>query len=385
MKPVKPRAHRLILLAMLGLMTTLIVPSITDAIAPIKSDLTPTSVTHRFQSSGYGWVGRSIWMDTLGSMFFNYRPNASPLQVPIVGVTNNPQSLLQQGIQFYEAEQFSPAITVWQQAAAAFASQGDTLNQSLTLSNLSLAYQHLGQWEAAQKAIDQSLKLLHNLEGTTNSQTYSEVFAKTLNTQGRLQWETGQLEQALGTWQRATVNYQEAENQTGIIGSLINQAKALQTLGLSSKAEEKLQTAYQILQQSDSPLKAKGFKDLGNALRRIGKLDQSQQILAKSLKFAQLPTAKGAVLLELGNTERALAQRADAIGKQPEALSHTQAAIAYFQQAFDTGGQIQASLNQLSLLVETEQWSEVAELLPQIQQSITSLPPSRTAIHARLN
>ncbi|NES22981.1 MAG: CHAT domain-containing protein, partial [Symploca sp. SIO3E6] len=60
-------------------------------------------------------------------------------------------------------------------------------------------------------------------------------------------------------------------------------------------------------------------------------------------------------------------------------------AIAYFQQAFDTGGQIQASLNQLSLLVETEQWSEVAELLPQIQKSFTSLPPSRTAIHARLN
>ncbi|NER20838.1 MAG: CHAT domain-containing protein [Symploca sp. SIO1C2] len=358
---------------MLGLMTTLMVPTVTNAIAPIKSDLTSIGNPSSYFVHP---VGRSIWMDTFGSMLLNYRPNASPLQS---------QSLLQQGIQLYEGEQFSQAIAVWQQAATAFANQGDTFNQSLVLSNLSLAYQHLGKWENAQQAIDQSLALLHNLEGKTNFQTYSEILAKTLNTQGRLQWETGQLEPALGTWQRATVNYQEAGNQTGIIGSLINQAKALQTLGLSSKAEEKLQTAYQILQKSDSPLKAKGFKDLGNALRRLGKLDESRQVLVESLKFAQLPTAKGAVLLELGNTERALAQRADAIGKQPETLSHTQAAIAYFQQAFQTGEQIQASLNQLSLLIETEQWSEVATILPEIQKSLTSLPPSRTAIHARLN
>ncbi|NER52707.1 MAG: CHAT domain-containing protein, partial [Symploca sp. SIO1A3] len=436
MKPAQPRAYRrllrLILLAMLGLITTLIVPvlsaqqveatsevntsglgseetrqeaggrrqeerefdlfvpPIKDAIAPIKSDLTLTPVTsQRFKTPGLQLKSsQDDWVKILKIPvhFSGLKLLARSLNSGRVsGVVENAQSLLQQGIQLYEAEQFSPAITVWQQAAAAFANQGDTFNQSLTLSNLSLAYQRLGQWEKAQKAIDQSLKLLHNLEGTTNSQIYSEILAKTLNTQGRLQWETGQLEQALRTWQRATVNYRQADNQTGIIGSLINQAKALQTLGWSSKAEEKLQTAHQILQKSGSSLQAKGFKDLGNALRRLGKLDESRQILAEGWKLAKLPTAKGAVLLELGNTERALAQRAIAIGKQPKALSHTQAAIEFFQQAFDTGGQIQASLNQLSLLVETEQWSEVAALLPKIQQSIASLPPSRTAIHARLN
>jgi len=366
---------------MLGLMTTLIVPPITNAIAPIKSDLILTSVTHRFQTPGSQQKSSQDDSNQITVHFSGLKLLAQSLNSGRV----NAQSLLQQGIQLYEAEQFSPAITVWQQAATAFANQGDTFNQSLTLSNLSLAYQHLGQWEKAQKALEQSLKLLQNLESTTNPQTYSEILAKTLNTQGRLQWERGQLEQALRTWQRATANYQEAGNQTGIIGSLINQAKALQTLGLSSNAEEKLQTAHQILQESDSPLQAKGFKDLGNALRRLGKLDESRQTLAEGWQLAKLPTAKGAVLLELGNTERALAKRAIAIGKQSEALSHTQAAIEFFQQAFNIGGQIQASLNQLSLLVETEQWSEVAALLPKIQHSINQLPTSRTAIHARLN
>ncbi|NES19788.1 MAG: CHAT domain-containing protein [Symploca sp. SIO3E6] len=381
MTPVKLRAHhrllRLILLAILGLITTLAIPAL--SVKQSELDITPTPV--------------NSWLKTSQRKSSQDKSNQIPVYFSGLKLLTqtlnsgqiNPQSLLQQGRQYYEAEQFSQAIIVWQQAIAAFVNQGDTLNQSWVLSNLSLAYQQLGQWKKAQEAIDQSLKLLPSLEGETNSQTYSEILAKIFNTQGRLQWETGQLEPAFRSWQKATVNYEQSNNPIGIIGSLINQAQALQSLGLSSKAEKKLQKVYRTLQASDSSLQAIGYKDLGNAWRRLGKLNESRQILAEGRKVAELPTAKGALLLELGNTERALAQRAIVIGKQSEAFSHTQAAIEYFQQAFDTSGQIQAPLNQLSLLVETEQWSKVAALLPQIQQSIANLPPSRTAIYAQLN
>jgi CHAT domain-containing protein len=300
---------------------------------------------------------------------------------------SNGSSLLQQGIELYDAERFSEAATIWQQANSAFASQGDNLGQALVLSNLSLTYQHLGQWEEAQRYIEKSLKELQTSENTANSPAHLEILAKALNTQGNLQWEKGQLQDALSTWKEANRHYAAADDSEGVVITKINQSKALQALGFSHQAQEVLQQVYQNLQQQpDSKLKATGLRHLGNAYRRVGKLEQSRQVLEESWKLAELPKAKSLALLELGNTERALGNRAIAIGKKEESQKHTQAAIQFYQRAAsDSSGQLQAQLNQLSLLVETGQSSEARELLPKIQQAIASLPPSRTAIYARLN
>ncbi|HEY9706989.1 MAG TPA: hypothetical protein V6D48_02165, partial [Oculatellaceae cyanobacterium] len=312
--------------------------------------------------------------------------------------TSNAHGLLQQGIQLYETQQFSGAIGVWQQAASAFVSQGDSLNQALVLRYLSLAYQHLGQWKEAQEAIGNAIALLNanhpkpldNQKNTAHTQAYLDVFAKALNTQGRLQWATGQWSEALETWKRAAATYEKAGNKTGVIGSLINQAQALQALGLSTQAEAELLHVEQILQQqSDPDLKATGLQNLGQALRRVGNLRKSQEVLQKSWQVAkeyQLSKALGSALLELGNTERALGNRAIAIGKEEEENKHTQAAIAFYQQAADSPTlRLQAQLNLLSLLVETGKWLDTAKLKSTIQQSIANLPPSRTTIYAELN
>jgi CHAT domain-containing protein len=305
---------------------------------------------------------------------------------------SNAQVLLRQGIERYEAERFSEAVEVWQRASRAFALQRDNLSQALVLSNLSLAYQHQGQWEEAERAITTSLNLLQNPEDTANTQAYSEILAKALNTQGNLQWAKGQLEEALNTWEAATDTYAKAGNEMGIVGSLINQTKVLQALGFSSQAEVKLQQINQILERQPDPrLKATGLRNLGNALRRVGRLEESRQVLAKSLKLVEqlpLPKVRSATLLELGNTERALGNQAIAIGKVEEAGEHTQAAIRFYQEAAiasDSTGQLQPQLNQLSLLIETGQRSDATRVLSEIQESLASLPPSRTAIHARLN
>jgi len=304
--------------------------------------------------------------------------------------TSNAHSLLQQGIELYEAEQFSEAIEVWQQATSAFLSQRDTLNQALVLRYLSLAYQHLGQWEEAQRAIASSLELLDNQRNTANTQAYLDVFAKALNTQGRLQATKGQWSDALLTWKKAAVTYKKASDQTGVIGSLINQAQALQALGLSSQAEAELLHVEQILlQQPDPELTTIGLQNLGEALRRVGNLSKSQEVLQKSLAVAkefQLSRAESYALLELGNTERALANRAIAIGKQDDEKQHIQAAIAFYQQAANSPTlRVQAQLNLLSLLVELENPSEAERLALAIQPSLVNLPPSRANIYAQLN
>ncbi|HEY9598285.1 MAG TPA: hypothetical protein V6D33_11505, partial [Cyanophyceae cyanobacterium] len=317
----------------------------------------------------------------------------------------NTQSLLQQGIELYQSERFSEAAAIWQQANSAFVSQGNNLGQALVLSNLSVTYLQLGQWEEAQNFIDQSLNLLQTSNDSANSPTYQEILAKALNAQGNLQWEKGQLEQSLSTWKDATRHYAEAGHSEGIVITKINQSKALQALGLSRQAEEVLQQVYQNLQQqSDSELRATGLRYLGTALRRIGKLEESQQILAESLNLTDRSKTESLTLLELGNTERALGNRDTDIGKEDEAQRHNQSAIQFYQQAADLGtgtenigvgvgrgtlplrdGQLEAQLNLLSLLVETGQHSEAMQLWPRIQDAIANLPPSRTAIYARLN
>lgn len=237
-------------------------------------------------------------------------------------------------------------MTVWQQAASIFAQQGDNLRLALVLSNLSSVYQDLGQWSVAEIAIAKSLNLLQNPPASTNLQTYWEIQAKALNTQGSLQLAQGKSEQALATWKQTTATYAQAGDQVGIIGSLLNQAKALQSLGLSRQAETTLKQVNQILKlESDPVLKATGLLHLGNALRQVGKLAQSRQVLAASLQTAGESSVKASVLLELGNTERALANQALTFGKKAQAIQHTQNAIQFYQQASQLGQQIQPQLN----------------------------------------
>ncbi|MCC5632155.1 tetratricopeptide repeat protein [Nostoc sphaeroides CHAB 2801] len=64
-----------------------------------------------------------------------------------------PLQLVQEAKSFYKNGQFESALTLWEQAAAAFAAREDKLNQAMALSNLALTAQQLGRWEQAKKAI----------------------------------------------------------------------------------------------------------------------------------------------------------------------------------------------------------------------------------------
>jgi tetratricopeptide (TPR) repeat protein len=155
--------------------------------------------------------------------YYAIRVASSPrliAHIQAITPTSNTQPFLQQGIELYNAERFSEAIGIFQRAFAN--SQGDNLNQALVLRYLSLAYQHLGQWEEAEKAILQSRQLLENQKNTTHTQAYLDVMAKIWNTQGRLQWTRGHWSLALESWQQAEATYQKTGNHAGVVGSLIN-------------------------------------------------------------------------------------------------------------------------------------------------------------------
>ncbi|WP_017318553.1 CHAT domain-containing protein [Mastigocladopsis repens] len=286
------------------------------------------------------------------------------------------QYLVQQGKKLYEAGQFTLAVKFLQQASAAFRTQGDSLWEAMTLSNLSLALQHLGLWNRAEKAIAQSLSLLNDMN---NSQERSKILAQALDVRGRLQLSQGQGETALITWQQAADIYQQIKESAALTRNRINSAQALQVLGRYRQAKKILTEVLQTLKnQPDSPMKASGLLSLGNILQVVGDLKESQYVLEQSLALAKALSFHqfvGAILFSLGTTTHA--------------QQDTKTALHYYQQAATASVEpitrTQAQLNQLSLLIQIKQFADALVLSSQIESEINNLPPSRMTVDAKIN
>lgn len=324
--------------------------------------------------------------------------------------------------QLYQSGRFAEAESLWQQEVERYAVKGDRLNQSMALSNLSLTQQQLGKWDGAKTAISQSLTLLNTQSSTVDQQ---RILAATLEIEGQLQQSTAQPDEALKTWKASAELYRKLGNANGAISSQINQAQALQDLGLYPKACETVldalslthkgceisSSALQPLTPLPAPVQILGLRSLGNILRVVGQPEQAQIALKKSWQLAQpLEDAStiAAISLSSGNTARALANKAlSSQSKQtlklpkdftavapPEncftdapkgAASFYQQAIACYRnaEAAPTVG-VQAQLNLLNLLIETRQWALIPDLLSRLQSRLAQLPPSHAAVSAQL-
>lgn len=291
--------------------------------------------------------------------------------------------LVRQAEDRYQAGQLSEAIALWQQAASLYKNEGDRLNHALVLSFLVTAFEDLGQWTEAKGAIEQATSLLNAQPLASNSDSTS-VLAQVLTLQGKLQLTQGKATEALATWQQAEAAYRKINDLTGIVGSQINQARALQAEGLYRRAAALLTQVEASLQnQPDSHLKVTGLRNLGKMLRLVGNLAQSRTVLEQSLTIAeklQDGTPQSAsnitgILLSLGNTARS--QR------------ETDTALSFYQRAATTAPSLttttQIRLVQLSLLVEADRSADAQRLLTDVQSQVAKLPPGRLAVYARIN
>ncbi|NJO66045.1 MAG: tetratricopeptide repeat protein, partial [Richelia sp. RM2_1_2] len=198
-----------------------------------------------------------------------------PTQNPIVQTQNNSLKLVTRAKQLYQSGRYTEAVEIWQQASDAFAAVGDKTNQAMSLSNLSLTYQKLGQWDAARETISKSITLLQ-----PSSDKNQQILAQTLEIQGKLQLDTGDAPSALQTWQQATAIYSKLGDHTGKIQNQINQAQAFQSLGFYRRAITILNDVNKVLQtQPDSPLKVRTLLMLGNAFNVFGDLQLAEDSL----------------------------------------------------------------------------------------------------------
>lgn len=246
---------------------------------------------------------------------------------------------------------------------------------------------------------------------TINKEAQQQKEADLLTQRGQKQLDIGQAESAFETWQKATKIYQKLHYEDGITGSLINQNLALQALGLHYRAcntllsamklnanaslcattpqqptdkMEKLLTAA-INKLTPSSVNLLGLHNLGEVLRRLGKLDESKKVLSEILSGAKsIPSIEtSGILLSLGSTSQDIYKQArnqyleieepvfqkefvNFIQKQAlESLNIYQQLINNLNTPKEV--QLQAQLHHLGLMLDFEKWLAVESKLGNIK------------------
>ena len=334
--------------------------------------------------------------------------------LPVLSQT--PQSMIQlvrQGKEFYNRGQYRQAIEKLEQAVGGFAQSGNTLNQAVTFSNLSLAYQELGEWQKAEKTINQSWQIIgfdsQKRKITGFSQQELKILAPSLDIYGKLWFKRSQPEDALKYWQLANQIYQQLNDNSGLIQNQINQVQALQSLGLYQQARVIVGQVEQSMETLTPALQVRTLVILGNILRATGDLKGSQNSLEQALALTKdSPQNAAQTWLSLGNTFYArgnleFARNQKTVKNQvipwqcttndiPEAAEvfYEQADKAY-QQAVNLSSKgihgqefsTKAQLNRLSLLTDRGKFTSAIKASRDIK--LSHLPPSRTKVYAQIN
>ncbi|MGL6340432.1 MAG: CHAT domain-containing protein, partial [Waterburya sp.] len=284
-----------------------------------------------------------------------------------------------EGKYYYLHHQFELAINFWQQAIEVYTQSQDSLSQARVLSNLALAYSQLNNWEQATKNITNSLNLL-NQDSQITAVDQVPALAQVFNNQGMIELAQGKVEQAIATWDRAKVYYQQAADEQGVIRASINQASAYKQLGLYHRALKSLaQVNDNLAQESDSAIKVTGLRSYGDILRLVGQKKRSQAILTESLAVANrlnLPTEQVKTLLVLGKS-----YESDRISKTLELYQQALTTCRQQPDCLATDLSLQIYLAQLNLKSEVR----VGALISNINQEFAHLPTNRANIDQKIN
>ena len=309
----------------------------------------------------------------------------------IVQTQSNPSQLVREAKELYQAGQYQAALSLWQQAAAEYQKLGDNLNQAVALSNLSLTHQQLGEWQEARNAIASSIQLLPEDD--------SLVLAQTLDIQGKLDRETGNSAKAIESWQSSAKIYQKLDNDAALTQNNLNQAKALQDLGLyprackrilSTLSVEGISSCKQISELTTEELTAKikpitnkpsvtqvsALRNLGSLLLIIGQPQQSEIVLNNTLTATEKldsPEQLSLTNLRLANTYRALARGEEVRSKRRQYERQT---IAAYEKAIaltqSEAIKLKVRSNQLDFLIQQEKWQEAESLSDSLYPQIAA-------------
>jgi CHAT domain-containing protein len=218
--------------------------------------------------------------------------------------------------------------------------------------------------------------------------------ASRLNQEGTELLAKGNANRALTMWEQANKIYTQVKDTEGIVGTQINQAQALQSLGFYRQASISLQTVNTKLQQQpNSPLKMRGLYSLGTALKSLRVLEKKgdnlgsnglpsataidtlKQALTIAESIGDRETADK-IKLSLGNTIQLLG-----VDRQPEAIELYQ----QLQSSTLPLVKVQAQINLYKLQSAQNIAPNALGFVDKIGKELGAIEPSRKSIYAYVN
>jgi CHAT domain-containing protein len=309
-------------------------------------------------------------------------PGGSPTAATVAQAS---ASLEQQAQIAYQQGQYQQAATLLQQAADFHQRQGNLPQVAIALSNLSLTYQHLGDWVAAERAINQARQAMYQQPLSLGMQ------AQMLDVQGQLYFAQGLVNEALATWRQSADLYTQTNDRERQALSRLHQSQALQAQGLYHQVLRTLEDlAADVNQQPNSPMKATILRQLGDSLRATGNLAEAQKQLEGSLQIAEdlnhTPLI-AAANLSLGNLEQGKFKVNFEAQSLSSAIAHGNQALNYYKRVaqLDDGELgIQARLNFMRLITNPilARWDLATAFYPTIKALLPQLPPGRSTVLA---
>ncbi|AFY71896.1 TPR repeat-containing protein (plasmid) [Thalassoporum mexicanum PCC 7367] len=302
--------------------------------------------------------------------------------------------------------------------------------QSIAHAHMAMAFNELGEWQTANEQIQTSLQLINDPDVVKEIKRSELAIARSqiLNTQGTLQLAQGKPEVAMETWKESEALYRSANDQLGIAITTINQAKALQTMGLYRRASNRLNQVKefadadlaQFADQSLPELTEAAIFDhsgtvrvnlllsLADGYRVVGNLDAAQQVLEQVLaKEAFINPYGGAsspdwqeVILGLGHIAQTQGEldKAKSLYDQLANTSHCYISVGEdlrdryerdapelvrpTKQACLIG--IKAILEQATIATQIGTDVEAIAWLNKIYNPVQALPATRTAIFTKV-
>jgi CHAT domain-containing protein len=237
-------------------------------------------------------------------------------------------------------------------------------------------------------AKDSSVPITTAVSKTPDSNNNSLLkTAQTLNQRGAAFLAAGKPDLALADWQQAHKLYTQIQDPQGIVGTKINQAQALQSLGFYRQALATLQEVNTTLQnQPDSDLKMRGLLELGNSLRALRILENrraqngvtlgAKEILIQALNMAtklQDRAAIDRINLSLGNTLSLI-----------DGNEQQQAAIDIYQKIAPDAApliRLQAQINLYRLSSAPKGVPDTLTFLQQNCQILDPIAPNRSTVY----
>ncbi|WP_309733155.1 CHAT domain-containing protein [Chamaesiphon sp. OTE_75_metabat_556] len=227
-------------------------------------------------------------------------------------------------------------------------------------------------------------------ESSSNSLLKS---AQILNQRGADFLAAGKPDKALADWQQAHRLYTQAKDAQGTLGTKINQAQALQSLGFYRQALLTLQEVNTNLQQQpSSELKMQGLLGLGNSLRALRMLAQKTTIADRGINLGAKETLIQALDLATKRQDRAAIDLINlSLGNTLSSIDGTQqeqAAIDAYQKIAPDAVplvRIQAQINLYRLASAQRTAPNTLVFLTNTRNVLDRIAPSRGTIFAYIN